>query len=558
MKYHLIYIFYIFFFLLSSLGAGQIFSRVINPKFKNLNLGYQGIIGIFFITIVSIVSSFFTKHGYLHNIILHSINLVFFLKLILGSKLETNELKKIFFLTIILIIGIYIYKNHDDFPYYHLTYSLNLSENSLIVGQGAFSHGFRTYSSIFYFHSTLFMPFINYFSFHMGPFLILIFFNYILIEKILNFPNIPKKSISYYFSLLSLSFVNVIFYRIGEHGTDRSAQILIFLIFVILIDTLFKNQKKNIQKLNIDLLLLLIIFAATLKSIYFIYLIIIFYIFLKKKKLLSQIFQFINPRFVIVLSIAFFMNFFINFLNTGCLLYPEEKTCVGKFDWSIPKHQVKKMKTHYEWWAKAGGGPSHKSKLSKDEYIKNFNWLKPWLKKHFHPKITDTLLGIVIISFILFLLIYHFHERKKSIKKNKNEFLSGLYFIIFIFLGLWFFKHPAMRYGGFVLITLPIFLFLSNFFSQFNISFNNKKKISLIFIILTLLSYNIRNFKRLDKEINFYNYPILQSPFYFVESIQSKIILDDLNFKVYSPINGKMCWASKTPCSYNNNINHKK
>ncbi len=250
MKYHLIYIFYIFFFLLSSLGAGQIFSRVINPKFKNLNLGYQGIIGIFFITIISIVSSFFTKHGYLHNIILHSINLVFFLKLILGSKLKINELKKLFFLTIILIIGIYVYKNHDDFPYYHLTYSLNLSENSLIVGQGAFSHGFRTYSSIFYFHSTLFMPFINYFSFHMGPFLILIFFNYILIEKILNFPNIPRKSISYYFSLLSLSFVNVIFYRIGEHGTDRSAQILIFLIFIILIDTLFKNQKKNITKLN--------------------------------------------------------------------------------------------------------------------------------------------------------------------------------------------------------------------------------------------------------------------------------------------------------------------
>ena len=249
MKYHLIYIFYIFFFLLSALGAGQIFSKVINPQFKNLNLGYQGIIGIFFITIVSIVSSFAIKHGYLHNIILHSVNLFFFFILVLKNKFKIQELKKLFFLTIILIIGIYVYKNHDDFPYYHLTYSLNLSENSLIVGQGAFSHGFRTYSSIFYFHSTLFMPFINYFSFHMGPFLILVFFNYILIDKILNFPNIKEKSISYYFSLLSLSFVNIIFYRIGEHGTDRSAQILVFLIFAILIDTLFKNQKKKYPKI---------------------------------------------------------------------------------------------------------------------------------------------------------------------------------------------------------------------------------------------------------------------------------------------------------------------
>ena len=79
------------------------------------------------------------------------------------------------------LIGAYLFKNHDDFPYYHLTYTLNLSENKFIIGTGIFGHGFRTFSSLFYYHSTLFMPGINIYLFHIGPLYILIFFNIILI-----------------------------------------------------------------------------------------------------------------------------------------------------------------------------------------------------------------------------------------------------------------------------------------------------------------------------------------------------------------------------------------
>ena len=38
-----------------------------------------------------------------------------------------------------------------------------------------------------------------------------------------------------YLSLLSLVFINIFFYRLAEHGTDRSAQILIFLLFIYLL-----------------------------------------------------------------------------------------------------------------------------------------------------------------------------------------------------------------------------------------------------------------------------------------------------------------------------------
>ena len=38
----------------------------------------------------------------------------------------------------------------------------------------------------------------------------------------------------------------------------------------------------------------------------------------------------------------------------------------------------------------------------------------------------------------------------------------------------WFLNHPSMRYGGFVLISLPIFILSSQFLETFNMS--NRKK----------------------------------------------------------------------------------
>ena len=139
MKYHLIYFFYIFFFAITSVGAGLIFSKHVNSEFKNLNLGYQGIIGIFFITFISILTSFFLKHGYTHNLFLHLISFFYVFWYIFKKKIKINELKKLIFLILIFLIGIYVYKNHDDFPYYHLTYTLNLSENTLAYNHTIFS-----------------------------------------------------------------------------------------------------------------------------------------------------------------------------------------------------------------------------------------------------------------------------------------------------------------------------------------------------------------------------------------------------------------------------------
>ena len=105
-------------------------------------------------------------------------------------------------------------------------------------------------------------------------------------------------------------------------------------------------------------------------------------------------------------------------LNTGCFLYPAAKTCLIDTKWSIPKDEVKELAIHYEWWAKAGGGPGYSHELEKTEYIKNFNWLENWIDKHFFNKVSDTLLGTILICLIVFTFLQNIKFEKKKIKKK--------------------------------------------------------------------------------------------------------------------------------------------
>ena len=161
------------------------------------------------------------------------------------------KLKKELILSIIvfstIFISLLIFKNHDDFPYYHFPYTHYLTNQSLFFGVGQFNHGFRTPSSIFYLNSLFYLPLAEYNLFNFGQTFILGFANIILLKKIHNyFVSFETKSVKInfinYLSLFSLIFINIFFYRIAEHGTDRSAQILIF-IFIIEILNLIKLRE---------------------------------------------------------------------------------------------------------------------------------------------------------------------------------------------------------------------------------------------------------------------------------------------------------------------------
>jgi hypothetical protein len=541
---HLIFITYLSIFLFSNIGYGYLFASLFLKDLKKLNFGYLGIIGFFFIVLLSMISSLFVPHNYIHNTILHSIGLlIFFINILNNDIRNIKNLKKIILIFLIFGSGIYLFKNHDDFPYYHLTYALNLSENGFIIGLGHLGHGFRTMSSLFYYHSTLYLPFIKFYLFHSGPFYILIFFNYIILIKIIDKLEEKKIDIIYFFSILNFIFVNVAFYRISEHGTDRSGQILLFLVFVIFLEIFYLKIKKNDMNNLFNFLLITILLATSIKALFIIYSI-IFPILLYKNNYYKDYFIKKNLRVIFVLIVSFSLHLGINFFSTGCLVYPEVKTCYTKnIKWAVPKAEVKNMKIHYEWWAKAGGGPNYQSKIEKKDYVKNFVWLNNWIDRHFFNKVSDSLLGIIFIG--LLNLIFFAGKKKKNFKPKKILLFNVILLILFI---EWFLRHPSMRYGGYVLFALPIFILLSRKLETFQITQKKLYFSTVTLILLTLTIYNLRNIKRINYEISFYGYNLIKSPFFRVNDVNFEIMDQNEKFTIYRAVSG-MCWAAPTPCT---------
>ena len=75
---------------------------------------------------------------------------------------------------------------------------------------------------------------------------------------------------------------------------------------------------------------------------------------------------------------------------------------------------------------------------------------------------------------------------------------------------------PAMRYGGYVLIALPLII-TSLMIDNLNIENKKKNSLFLIFLFIFILSFLGRNIDRINKEIEVYNYKILESPYFYVE-----------------------------------------
>ena len=270
----LVLIFYYFLILVSILGYGLFFLKIFKRDLSSSNFGYVGLSGLYLLLIYSYVSNFITAHSELHNILLLIIGVFLFFSVIVKNYVSYRKEIFLTFLVFILISSsLFLYKNHDDFPYYHFPYTYYLTQQSFYVGIGQFNHGFRTPSSLFYLNSLFYLPFAKFHLFHFTPVYILGFANIILLKNIHHyFAYLKVKTkdinITNYLSLFSLIFINIFFYRIAEHGTDRSAQILIFLLIIELL--MFINLK-NIKSSNLFKLYLLASLIISLKAFYILY-----------------------------------------------------------------------------------------------------------------------------------------------------------------------------------------------------------------------------------------------------------------------------------------------
>jgi len=519
-----IFILFFFYFtvLFSILGYGKLVTLF---NSNNQDNEFDGINGIAFLIVLSYITNFFTAHNYLHNSIIILFGLLIFiydLRKNFDKKFKQNLL--IFFVFSVLFIGILMHKNHDDFFYYHFPYTLILTNFEKIFGLGQLNHGFRTPSSIFYLNSLFYLPGIKYFLMNSGAIYILGFSNLIFINIIKK--NLFRKKYNFilFLSLLSFIYVNTAFYRIAEHGTDRSALILIFVMAIYYLKSVnFLDNYNNPNLLNVYFSRLIILFfiIISLKNFYLIYFfILLIWIFEMKKFLFHK--SFLKTVFknssIYIFIIGIFLSIFTIFSNTGCLVYPASFTCFEQFSWSIPTDSVDQMKVWYEQWSKAGATPNFRVE-NPEIYISKLNWLNNWIKIYFFTKVTDNILVLITICTIGFLV---FTYKSKKIKLHKRKYILFYFSILILFLE-WFYNHPALRYGGYTILALMVFIPISLFLEKFQSNSILFKKKVYFLVILTALIFISKNVNRINNEYIKYNYNLIKNPFFYLNKDGFKI-----------------------------------
>jgi len=489
----------------STLGFGSFFSKLLLNKNYEEDYGYFGLTGLFFLIIFSYFSHFFLPHNYIHNLIIIFIGLLLFFYFLYKKKKKFNHNLTIIFF--ILFIGLILFKTHDDFSYYHFPYTYYLTNQKLIIGIGSLNHGFKTPSSIFYLNSLFYIPFIKYYSFYFSTALFMGFSVSIFLTNI--YKKIRDNEIDHflYINLLFLLFILIFFYRFQEHGTDRSAQILILLLFVELL--VFIKFKKNYYK-NLNYLFLLMGLIISLKAFYVTYalLLVPISIILYRNNKLFLYKKILKNYFFLSFCFLIFLILATNFFVSGCLVYPISHLCFD-LPWSAGPQQAETLNRWYQLWSKAGASPNYRV-ADPEIYIQNFNWLTNWIDNYFFNKVSDFIFGIILLQFIL--VIIFFKKKRLSIElffSDKIIYLSFGLLLLF-----WFYNHPALRYGGYCLLAIvmcyPISLLLSKFYNK---AHEVKKKINLL-IIFTFLIFISRNLDRISNEMKKYNYNPFINAFY--------------------------------------------
>tara|TARA_B100001057_G_scaffold498802_1_gene607152 strand:- start:5179 stop:6807 length:1629 start_codon:yes stop_codon:yes gene_type:complete len=509
----LIYLYIISF---SLIGYGIIVSKYLSI---NTNcFGILGILGITFFGMLSYLSSIFISHNIIFNSLILLLGLSLFLYYSIFIKNFKRELLLLCAICFVTIIFVLVAKNHDDFPYYHFPYVSLLTEYSHPIGIGVLNNGFRSPSSIFFISSMFYLPKSGIFLFHLTPAFILIFSNIVFLKIIFDKKIFLENKFYNFYSLFAFSFINIFFYRLAEHGTDRSGMILLLIAFIYLIKICSSGSKINTYSIDrFKIFVILIFFVISIKPFYLINLalfMIIFYYSNTRKIFINLLF---TPVFFYSLSFLFFTIFF-TFLNSGCLIFPITQTCFYNFDWSLNKEIIQDVKLWFELWSKSGARPNFEVE-NRIEYISDFNWLSSWFKNYFFNKVSDFLLGIFFTILVFYVIFYKFNTKNKTKITNCNL----LYIFLILCLAEWFFKHPSLRYGGYHILALIFFIPASLYLSKLQINFGDYFKKSLVLILVVTIIFISRNIQRLINENKLYEYNIIENSNY-------KFIGGDKNF----------------------------
>jgi len=518
--------------------AGFVFNRIlINNAEKNISI--IGLLGLFFLSLIALITNFAFALTKLNNTIILLIILVIFLitinnKLIIKRILIYSSITSLISFIIIIFDTVY----RPDAGLYHLPYTKIINDHKIILGINhlEFRYG---HTSILQYLAAINN---NYIFYDTGILLPLTFFFSIpvvfLFEKIFT----KEKNFIKYLAFLYLFFVLYEMNRYGDFGNDTPAHILFFITTIIFLN----NNELVKNKSNFKIVGTFCIFVFFIKqTLFFILLIPLYYIIIEKK------FYLIKLKYNIFLFFIIFLWCAKNFLISSCFVYPLSFTCNSQVLWSsydIYTHAHPDFVTQLsEAWAK--DIPNNKTNLGIDTYIKEFNWVSTWLSNHF-LKIINRLFPLFLLLMILVIFkSKYFNKQDFDINKKKIKFL---FILNFAGLFYWFIKFPIFRYGKSYIVCTIIFLFI--FFINFIYKkFKKEKYLFKSIFFLIIIVFIAKNIKRTYLNYdNFYmNYPF---PEIYSLDLNNKLknyipISQNNKISFFKTEKADLCMYGKSPCS---------
>jgi len=525
-------------------SAGIFFQRDILKK-QNINNFYMyGIYGCIILSFLGLIINFFTPLNQNINTGIIVFFTLYFFKHLIDNVHLRQYLKKIIFVTVISIIIITLENsNRPDAGLYHLPYIQIINEEKIIIGLANIHFRFATNSIIQYLGAINF----NYMFGKIGittplAAIVSIFLLY-FVEEFLKEKKKQHSSYKLLFIFFTLIFILYSFNRYSGYGNDATASIsFLTLIYIFLFKLNFKKVDNNI----LIKIYLISVFLFAQKLFYVLPLLIVFLIFLfdrHKIKYFTSFSLHLPTFFLLVLLIK-------NLLISGCFLYPLKFTCLN-VDW-LDEKIVLDEAISGQAWTKDWSNFKNKNSISKEEYIKKFNWLSTWMTNH--AEIIIKKLTPLIIFFMIF------HTYNKSEKKN-YERLPDKTFIISLLICLigtllWFLKFPIYRYGsGYIFSSvLLLYILISKKYHY------DKKRLNKFMISVLIIGFSIAALKNLNRIYKNYNRDYVDYPFPAIYSFNEKNVPEKLGtgiteyfykekFLFYVSTSG-VCMYNLAPCTY--------
>ena len=282
--------------------------------------------------------------------------------------------------------------------------------------------------------------------------------------------------------------------------------ILIFLLFSTNSLLGYTDEDISNQISKIYILIGLIISFKAFYILYGVFFLVILNHLLRNFNIMETLKKIFYNTFFIFLFVIFSLVIFNNFIISGCMIYPVKDASLD----AISLEEVSVLNDWYEQWSKAGAGPNFRVK-NPSEYIQYFNWVNNWMDMYFFNKMSDFLLGLTLLSGIIY-----FTFKSKIIIKIKKRKVLLILTVIFILLFEWFYNHPVL-FNLACLIASIFFISVSLLLEKFSISKEKLIKKIKYLIAITILVFISRNINRINYEVKTYGYQPLKVTYYDIK-----------------------------------------